>query len=159
MGKVKLTKAAVERIEPVAGQQLFVWDTTLRGFGLRVSAGGAKTYIMQRRVGTLTRRISIGRADDLTPERARKSAEGLAAKFAEGVDPVRERRREERSRLTLRQAFRDYIAAPVKKGGGKGAAKKPRTVRDIEKQMEAFADWLDQPVGDVKPSMVKKRHG
>ena len=67
---------------------MFAWDTEVRGFGLRISPGGAKTCILQRRAGTTTRRVIIGRADDMNAEAARKAAEKLAGQFAEGIDPV-----------------------------------------------------------------------
>ena len=156
--RVKLTQTSVADIEPVAGTQLLIWDTELRGFGLRVSAGGAKSYIMQRRIGKATRRITIGRADDIKAVAARRKALAAASQFAEGFDPVAERRRTEARRISLRDAFKDYMAAPKKKGGGRGAPKKAQTVRDIEKQMGRFDDWLDWQVADISGAMVKKRH-
>ncbi|SNT38168.1 tyrosine-type recombinase/integrase [Tropicimonas sediminicola] len=156
--RVKLTKTTVAKIEPAEGKQLLVWDSELRGFGLRVSPGGAKAFIMQRRVGKNTRRVTIGRAGDMTPEAARKRALTLASQFADGIDPVAERKRQEARSMTLRDAFEDYMRAPKKKGGGRGAPKKARTIRDIEKCMRRFDDWLDKPVTEITGSMVKKRH-
>ena len=156
--RVKLTQTSVADIEPVAGTQLLIWDTELRGFGLRVSAGGAKSYIMQRRIGKATRRITIGRADDIKAETARRKALVTASQFAEGFDPVVEKRRTDARKITLRDAFKEYMAAPKKKGGGRGAPKKPQTVRDIVKQMGRFDDWLDHVVTDISGAMVKKRH-
>ena len=70
--RTKLTKASVAAIEADAARQVLVWDTEIRGFGLRVSPGGAKAYVMQRRVGATSRRVTIGRADDMSAEAARK---------------------------------------------------------------------------------------
>lgn len=158
MDRIKLTKGAVERIKPEQGKQIFVWDSDLRGFGLRVSPGGAKAYIMQRRVNGKNRRVTIGRADDINPETARKRALKLAAEFSDGKDPVQEKRRKEARSISLREAFEDYIAAPKKKGSRRGAAKKPRTLADIRKAMRHFEDWLDLPASEVTGAMVKKRH-
>ena len=156
--KLKLTKTTVADLAPEAGKQVFIWDTEVRGFGLRISPGGAKTYILQRRIGATTRRVTIGRADDMTAERARKAAEKLASQFADGIDPVKERKRKLAQERTLRDAFKAYIAAPKKKGSGKGAAKKALTVRDIEKAMNRFSDWLDKPVTQITGAMVRDRH-
>jgi Arm DNA-binding domain len=155
--KVKLTRAVVDQLQPSASQR-FVWDTTLRGFGVRVAPGGAKAFILQRSINGGTRRITIGRADDMGPDHARRLAEKLAAQFAAGVDPVAERKKQERAALTLRQAFADYVAAPTVRGTSKGAPKKPKTKRDIEKHVaKNFADWLDLPVSEIKPSMVQRK--
>lgn len=42
--KLKFTRTALERIEPLPGAQTTYWDTTCIGFGLRESSGGAKTF-------------------------------------------------------------------------------------------------------------------
>ena len=156
--RVKLTKTSVAKVQPVAGKQLLLWDTELRGFGLRVSAGGAKSYIMQRRVGNVSRRITLGRADDIGAEAARRKALAAASQFAEGVDPVKEKARQKARGVTLREAFADYMQAPKKKGGGRGAPKKARTLADIESVQRKFADWLEMPVAEITGSMVKQRH-
>ena len=156
--RLKLTKTAVEGLVPEAGKQVFAWDTEVRGFGVRISPGGAKTYIMQRRAGTTTRRVTIGRADDMSAETARKAAVKLAGQFAEGIDPVKAKKRERAASQTLRDAFATYKAAPVKKGGGKGEPKKAGTLRDIGKAMRRFDDWLDRPVAQITGTMVKERH-
>ncbi|NKX43590.1 tyrosine-type recombinase/integrase [Roseicyclus persicicus] len=154
----KLTKTAVEAIAPPEAGQVLVWDTELRGFGLRVSAGGARAYIMQRKVNGRDRRVTIGRADDMSAEAARKAALKLAAQFAEGKDPVAEAKRQKARQLTLADAFDAYAKAPKKKGNGRGAPKKPRTVRDIEEAAQRFADWLDKPVTEITGKMVRDRH-
>ncbi|PWG18061.1 tyrosine-type recombinase/integrase [Salibaculum griseiflavum] len=155
---MKLTKTSVGKIEPQPGKQLLIWDSELRGFGIRVSPGGSKTYIMQRRIGRTTRRLTIGRADDISAEAARRRALSLAAKFAEGIDPVAEERKLRARAKTLKEAFDDYKAAPAKKGGSKGNTKKPQTIRDIDKAMRRFSDWLNKPVSEITGRMVKDRH-
>ncbi|WP_299910626.1 integrase family protein [uncultured Paracoccus sp.] len=156
---MKLTKANVADIEADPSRQLLIWDTEIRGFGLRVAPGGAKAYVMQRRAGSKTRRVTIGRADDMSAEAARKKATILAAGFAEGVDPVAAKKDRVKRTITLRDAIDAYIAAPKKKGVGKGAPKKARTRRDIRLVCHRkFADWLDRPVATFTESMVKERH-
>jgi integrase len=157
-GKVKLTKTSVAKIEAVEGKTLLVWDTAITGFGLRVAPGGAKAYIMQRRVGNETRRITIGRVDDWEAEKARKEAERLAGLFAQGIDPTAAERRQKALTMTLRDAFDAYMKAPKKKGAGTGAAKRPRTIRDIEKVSKRFSDWMDKPAVKITGDMVKERH-
>jgi integrase len=156
--RMKLTKTSVEDVAPVPGKQIFVWDTEVRGFGLRVSPGGAKTYIMQRRIGSTSRRITIARADDMGAEKARKAAEKLASQFAEGFDPVAEAKRQKAREQTLKEAFDAYILAPTKKGRGKGTPKKAGTVADIRKATRRFEDWLDRPVTEITGAMVRDRH-
>ena len=154
--RVKLTKASVAAIDVDPARQVLVWDTEIRGFGLRVAPGGAKAYIMQRRVGPTTRRITIGRADDMSAEAARKRATILAAEFAGGSDPVKTKRAAAQRATTLRQAMETYVTAPKKKGAGKGGEKKARTQRDIRVVMQRkFGDestWIYELFRYVQPA-------
>ncbi|MEO1911764.1 MAG: integrase family protein [Paracoccus sp. (in: a-proteobacteria)] len=157
--RLKLTKSSVAALEGEPGKQSLIWDSEIRGFGLRIAPGGAKAYVMQRRVGRQTRRVTIGRADDITAEAARKQATILAAEFASGIDPVEAKQAAARTAMTLRQAMEAYVAAPKKKGIGKGGEKKARTQRDIRLVFERkFPDWLERPLSEITEGMVKERH-
>ncbi|MEL6800697.1 MAG: integrase family protein [Pseudomonadota bacterium] len=156
--RTKLTKTAIASLSADPNRQLFVWDTELRGFGLRIAPAGTKTFIFQRRIGSRSKRVTIGRADDMAPEAARKKALALATQFADGVDPDAAAAQQAARMMTLRQAFDAYKAAPKKKGGGRGTPKKPQTVRDIDKAAKRFSDWLNFPVSTITGTMVKTRH-
>ncbi len=116
--RAKITKRLVDATGS-ADRDVFVWDTDIRGFGLKVSKGGAKTYIFQYRMGGRelpTRRFTIGPHGALTPTEARDRAANLRAKVSNGVDPGMEKA-EERKRarakidapITFGQLAKDYI--------------------------------------------------
>jgi hypothetical protein len=78
---IKITKRTVDAVNP-SGADQFLWDSDLKGFGLKVTAAGNKVYILQYRKGgrgTPTKRVTIGRHGALTPEQARKEAARLSA--------------------------------------------------------------------------------
>ena len=50
MATGRITKTAVDAMAPAPDDQ-FLWDDELRGFGLKVTPGGAKSYIIQYRTG------------------------------------------------------------------------------------------------------------
>ncbi|MES3004291.1 MAG: Arm DNA-binding domain-containing protein [Pseudomonadota bacterium] len=54
-----------------ASGQTFYRDDELRGFGLRVTASGSRSYIAQGRVGVRTRRVTIGTHGRWTCDEAR----------------------------------------------------------------------------------------
>lgn len=87
----RLTKRTVDRIEP-AKSRYIVWDTELRGFGLRIEPSGLKTFIARYRVGGgragLQRQATVGRYGTVTPDEARKLARKTLAEAASGEDPV-----------------------------------------------------------------------
>lgn len=79
----------------------FLWDDQLRGFGVKVTPNGSKSYIFAYRVGgreAAKRRYTIGRhGSPWTPASARSKAEALAALVSNGVDPMlaqKERRKD-----------------------------------------------------------------
>ncbi|MBN9508896.1 MAG: hypothetical protein J0I21_07210 [Alphaproteobacteria bacterium] len=45
----KITKRAVDALQPSKGQDVFIWDSELRGFGVRVKPSGVKTFLIQTR--------------------------------------------------------------------------------------------------------------
>ena len=87
----KLTKRIVEGIAPGSGD-VFVWDSELRGFGVRVKPSGARSYIVQyRNAHGRSKRLTIGLHGRLTAEMARKAAKRLLADVDRGADPAAER--------------------------------------------------------------------
>ncbi|MEI7714022.1 MAG: site-specific integrase [Rhodospirillales bacterium] len=88
---MKLTKAAVDALTcPPNRKDRLVFDDLLPGFGVRVTAEGAKTFLLQYRLGKAVRRLRLGRYGDLTPTEARRRAEVARGEIAAGRDPVGE---------------------------------------------------------------------
>ncbi|SFP26071.1 Site-specific recombinase XerD [Qipengyuania nanhaisediminis] len=86
----KLTQARVDKAEQRA-KQYFIWDRDLKGFGLRISPGGAKSYVIQYRMGGRgfpAKRYTIGKHDSpWTTVAARGEAKRLLAEIELGNDP------------------------------------------------------------------------
>jgi integrase len=89
----KITKRTVDTFAAEDGREHFVWDSELRGFGVRVKPTGLKTYVVQyRNAEGRTRRLVLGKHGALTPEQARALARQKLAGAARGEDPSEERR-------------------------------------------------------------------
>lgn len=100
MPTAKLSKHAVDSLKP-NGKDQFLWDTELKGFGVKLTAGGSLIYLFQYRLGgreAKTRRYTIGpHGSPWTPVTARTEAVRLWMLVARGNDPVdadKQRRRE-----------------------------------------------------------------
>lgn len=109
MASMKITKRTVDAV--VAGStQSFVWDTDVKGFGLKVTATGKRTYIFQYRTGgreAITQRVTIGEhGSPWSPDAARKEALRLAGLVRQGGDPREDARQRRKDAVTL--AFSDY---------------------------------------------------
>ncbi|BCH29766.1 integrase [Mesorhizobium sp. L-8-10] len=89
----KLTKRIVDALQHDPERDVFVWDTEVRGFGVRVKPSGTKTFLIQyRNAERRTRRFVIGQFGVLTVELARDLAKKKLASVVDGGDPSAERR-------------------------------------------------------------------
>lgn len=89
----KISKRTVDALKPskvgVKVSENFLWDSELRGFGVRVSPAGLKSFIVQYRTPEgRHRRTVIGRYGMMTPEQAREAAWDILSVVAKGRDPA-----------------------------------------------------------------------
>ncbi len=92
MATGKVTKRSVEGVPvPAAGKREHLWDDTLKGFGVMVTDKGARSYLVQYRIGgrgAPTRRVTIGKhGSPWTAETARKRAAELLEQVRRRDDP------------------------------------------------------------------------
>lgn len=99
MARERLTDKTVRRAAPKSGQ-IELWDDLVPGFGVRIAAGGARTYFVMKRVtGKLLRRTvgpAVGPGEVANGQRislgdAREKARVMLASMADGRDPGRTR--------------------------------------------------------------------
>lgn len=112
MPSVKLTKTAVDNANPEAADW-FLWDTELKGFGLKVSKGGRKSYVCQyRTAGGRSgddRRLTIGQhGSPWTVEMARSMAKQILGRAANGEDPALEKQ-DLKKRLSVAELCDQYL--------------------------------------------------
>lgn len=126
---MRLTKTYVDTLTPPApapdgkATQAFYRDSAIPGFGLRVTSGGAKSFIVEKRVHGKVKRITLGRYGNLTVEQARKAAMQLLGQVATGKDPIAERKAKTVKGTTLLQTFDDYLATKISYHASRPAAK------------------------------------
>lgn len=122
----KITKWAVDNLAPKDAVEVALWDSEIKGFGVRARRGGAKTYILHYRAGAgrnaPLRKITIGRhGSPWTPQTARVEAKRLLGLVASGEDPAQSRSAERRA-MTVAELSDLYLA--------EGAThKKPSTLK------------------------------
>lgn len=110
MPTARITKQSIDALQATT-REAFLWDDQLRGFGLRSTPNGAKSYVFQYRMGgreAPSRRYTIGRhGSPWTPQSARKEAERIAMLVAQKIDPVQADH--ERRRQAVDLAFEAYV--------------------------------------------------
>ena len=78
---MKLTKATVQKLAlPPGKSELLAFDDALPGFGIRLRAGGKRTWVAQYRIGQKQRRVTLGTPETLDADEARKRARDVLSK-------------------------------------------------------------------------------
>jgi integrase len=111
-GVMKFTVRSTAALELTPGKLDFVaFDDALAGFGLRLRAGGSRSWIFQYAVSNRQRRMVIGKATALPLDKAREIAAQLHAKVKLGGDPAGDRvENRARSGETFEACMKLYLA-------------------------------------------------
>src|SRR5262245_47363840 len=152
----RITKRLVDGLK-AAAEDYFVWDNTLRGFGLRLQPTGAKSYVVKYRAGSgrgaPTRRVTLGRAEALTPDEARALARKTLGAVAHGSDPAALKAAERRA-STLRELAEIFLAEHVEaKRKGTTAAHYRSLLKNV-----VLPDLGSRKAEQVTPSDLAKLH-
>ncbi len=108
----KITKLVVDAAV-ARSADYFMWDSELKGFGLKISKAGRKSYVCQYRTGGGrtgdSRRITIGvHGSPWTAENARAEARKILGRAANGEDPAQEKQ-DLKKRLTVAELCDQYL--------------------------------------------------
>ena len=87
----KLTDTIVKNLPAPAAGNRITYDDELVGFGCRVTAAGARAFIVNYRAGARERRITIGSFPDWTVKAARDEPKAIKRRVDQGEDPMAER--------------------------------------------------------------------
>jgi integrase len=162
-----LTQELVDglRAPTSTGKQQLIWDKRNPRFGILLSGRTpTKTYVVQ---GTLThlvhdkpkyieRRVTIGRTQGYTLEKARQAAQAIFQQFDANLDPKVEARRRllpqpaSKADMTLQQVLDEYT---------KDSRLADNSVLHYTYMCETYlAAWLDRPLRSITRDDVLDRH-
>ncbi|MEM6411417.1 MAG: tyrosine-type recombinase/integrase [Pseudomonadota bacterium] len=152
MSKITIRSAKALK---ATSKEHFLWDGELRGFGLRCSPKGRKTFILQYRQNGRTRRMSLGQFGALTPEQARELARRHLGEIAKGEDPSGDRQRERKApnvSALCNRFLEEHVALRCK----------PTTQREYKRACELF---IKPKLGSLRvmavtrPDVAELHHG
>src|SRR5262249_41532305 len=113
---MRLDAKSVAALKLGGKQDAIVFDEAMPGFGyrLRRSRDGKRllrSWVVQYKRASATRRVLLGSAEVLSAEAARTAAKKVLAKVALGEDPAADRRdRRDKDKFSLRSEIEKYLA-------------------------------------------------
>jgi integrase len=146
--KAALTANFVQAVKADGGVQVDVYDTRTRGFLLRVSAAGVKSWCIFYRHHRRNRRLTIGRYPDLSLADARKLAHKHLRDVAHGADPAGDKH-ESRVADTFGELAAQYLEEHAKK--------QKRTWKEDERILDKdlLPAWKNRKAADIDRRDVK----
>ena len=129
---LSLTDVGIRALKHPTQGQMTYWDKGLKSFGLRISQGGSRTFIVM--LGADRRRVTIGRYPTVSLAKARQLAKELLAEEALG--------RFRPARTGFDDAKRTFLEDCARKN-------KPRTVKDYTWHLDRHFPFGRKAVGDI----------
>jgi integrase len=136
---------------PEGKRDVLIFDGEQRGLGVRVTAGGSKTYLAQYNWHGQKRRIPLGSCSGVSLAKARDAVRAIMGDVAKGIDPAAERKKAKaHEALTLAALLSDWQALHL-------AGKRPRYAAEAVRALRnAFARSLDLPAADLSRATIVK---
>jgi integrase len=150
---MKLNKATVAGLQLPAGKpEAFVWDDDVRGFGIRLRAGGKRVWVIQYRVGAKQRRVTLGDVNKLDPAKARAAAKERLSEVILGRDPQAEKVSERaKAAVTLGAVVETYLIS-------RQATLRPKSFEEIERYLRKYWTSLHEvPIHHVERRSIAVR--
>lgn len=139
--------------------QALYFDDRLHGFGLRVAAGGKRTYFAEGVVNGKTRRVTVGPALLVTCEKARTMAMGMLASMkVDGRDLLEEERRARaQAEQNAQAAITVRLALESRLESNKRLKASTKAIYRYELKTY-LGDWLDLPLRQITRDQVLQKH-
>jgi integrase len=140
MPVIVLTDITLRNLKPVPGKQVTYIDRTLKGFGVRISENGARSYVLT--YGPNRQRIKLGDVGILKLADARQKAKNILAERQLGVHVSL------RS-PTYQDALNTFLDAKEK-------GCKPRTVYDYKRLLNRYG-FGQERLADISPHDIHRK--
>ena len=140
MPTVALIDRTIRSLEPPAKGQTTFWDQGQSGFGVRVSSGGARSFVLV--YGANRTRKTIGRYPAVSLKQARDKAKELLAEFTLGLERHRS--------ISWTEARERFIQDCERKN-------KPNTVAYYRKRLDKHFKFGQRNLSDISKQDVLQR--
>ena len=147
-----LTEKRIRDLNP--GQKTrIMWDSTVKGLGVRITPNGVKSYILNYRFNGRERRMTLARVGEITLRNVRERAAMQRQRVREGHDPLEQKREREEAPImaeAMDRFFKEYVPERIRLG-----RMSQRTGREYRKQWRCY---LKPKLARRKVAEVQRRH-
>lgn len=156
MDAMKINKTNIEQLPKLLAKdgkptQKRYYDDELKGFGIRLTSGGSKSFFVEKGVNGHLKRSTLGHYPAITAQKAREMALEEIGKMMRGIDPIAEKKANRRKSVTLQEAFEDYLKARKNL--------KDTTKLDYERVLkQVVPKWMNKQLVSITKEMIIRRH-
>lgn len=144
---LRITEKNIKSLKaPASGNRIY-YDEQVGGFGVRVTAGGALSFILTYWTRGRQRRHTIGRHPEINATAAREEAIRLRDEIRRGGDPLRDKE-QRREAPTIADLYNDYMERHAK------IHLRPNTIRSVEGMAKKH---ILPKIGNIKVADVTRR--
>ena len=137
---MRLTDITIRNLKPPERGQKIYRDDTLKGFGVRCSSGGAKTYVLMH--GANRQLTTLGRVGVIKLSDARDAARTILAERTLGKHQSR--------RIAYDDALKAFLEHSEQKN-------RPRTVRDYKRLLNRHFRFGREQLADISQQEIMRR--
>ena len=148
---LKLDAEFVRNVELPENGAVTYWDSDpkVRGFGVRIYAGGGRSFFLNYRIDGRERRYTIGAFPRWSVAAARERAKELRTEIDRGHDPAGQKR-ERREAPTVQDLIDRYIADHLPRKAEAHFADDKRMLAEIGKHLGPHTKVTDVHGGDIR---------
>ena len=119
---MRITQRQIRSLQPPANGNKVFYDDDVTGFGVRITAAGAISFVLRYVVNRQERRLTLGKYPDLSATAAREEAISLRGMVSRGIDPLQQRH--DREWAPNMHELADYYLS------GHATTKRPKSIKD-----------------------------
>ena len=108
--RIKLTEQRIADLPKPSQGASYTYDSLATSLAMRVTAAGARSFVVVKKISGKTERMRLGRFPELRLDDARKSARWIAGELAQGNDPIALLKAARARKVKLADLWPTYLA-------------------------------------------------
>jgi integrase len=145
---MKLTSRAIDALVLQSGEsERIAFDDDIPGFGIRLRAGGSRSWVFQYKIGKQHRRLTMGKVAAISAAKARDRAGDLHAQVRLGIDPAAVKAEgRQRAAETFKPIMERFLARQK-------ARLRPGSYREVMRHLTSYA----KPLHSLPFAVIERR--